>query len=175
MVKNIVRVLGCLVIAAAFCLQPHVSQAADVKIGVIDVNKVLTDSTAGKRVESTLKSKASTLNASLKLDENALNQMQEEAQKKSSAWNADTKRTKAAAFEKKRAEFFQKQKDASTQMQKLREQQVGPIMKKLQEIVGKIGSDGAYSVILPQGAVIYTANSVDLTDQVISKLNSAMK
>jgi len=41
--------------------------------------------------------------------------------------------------------------------------------------VGEVASDGGYAVVLPRNVVLYTANSVDITEKIVSELNKAMK
>jgi len=174
-VKNMKRVLGCMVMVAVFCLQSQLSLAADTKIAVIDMKEVLSTSTAGKRAQGIIERKMKSLQADFKKSENDIIALQKEMEKKGSAWSDSTKREKAMEFQQKRRALAEKQEASNQELKKLREQNVNPILKKLEDIVGEVASDGGYSVVLPRNVVLYTSNSVDITGKIISELNKAMK
>lgn len=173
--KNMKRVLGCVVMVAVLCLQSHYSMAADTKIAVIDMKEVLSASTAGKRAQGIIERKMKSLQADFKKSEQEIIDLQKEMEKKGAAWSDSTKRAKAMEFQQKRRALAEKQDKSNKELKKLREQNVNPILKKLEDIVGEVASDGGYSVVLPRNVVLYTAHSVDITDKIISKLNKAMK
>lgn len=178
-VNNVKKAVGCiggLLIAAVLLLNSQV-MAAETKIGVIDMKQVFSASTAGKRAQDLIDQKMKPLQASLKSDETALVNLQKESEKKGSAWSDSVKQEKAVEFQKKRRDLAEKQETANQEWKKLREQHVNPILKKLEEIVGKVASDGGYSVVLqhnPQ-VVLFAADSIDISDKVVAELNKAMK
>jgi len=169
------RVLGCVVMVAVFCLQSQFSLAADTKIAVIDMKEVLSTSTAGKRAQGIIERKMKSLQADFKKSENEIIALQKEMEKKGAAWSDSTKREKAMEFQQKRRDLAEKQEKSNQELKKLREQNVNPILKKLEDIVGEVASDGGYAVVLPRNVVLYTANSVDITEKIVSELNKAMK
>jgi len=173
-VKTTVGCIGSLLIVAAVFLNGQ-ALAADTKIGVIDMKQVLSTSTAGKRAEGIIKQKMDTLQASFKNEENELITLQKDMEKKGSAWSDSVKQEKAATFQKKRRDLAVKQDEANQELKKLREQHVNPILKKLEEVVGKVAADGGYSVVLPRNVVLYATDSIDISNAVIAELNKAMK
>jgi len=172
--KTAVGCIGSVMIMVAILLNGQ-ALAADTKIGVIDMKQVLSTSSAGKRAEGIIKQKMDSLQASFKNDENDLIAMQKEMEKKGSAWSDSVKKEKAAAFQKKRQELAIKQDEANQELKKLREQHVNPILKKLEEIVGKVAADGSYAVVLPRNVVLYATDSIDISNTVITELNKVMK
>ena len=173
--KNMKRVLGCVIMVAVLCLQSQFSLAADTKIAVIDMKEVLSTSTAGKKAQDVIEKKMKSLQASFKSDEASLVNLQKEMEKKGAAWSDSVKREKAVEFQQKRRGLAEKQEKANQELKKLREQNVNPILKKLEDIVGEVASEGGYSVVLPRNVVLYSTNSVDITDKIISELNKQMK
>lgn len=171
------RMVGCigslLIMAVVLCQSPV--WAADTKIGVIDMKKVLSTSTSGQKAQEIIEQKMKTLQSSFKTEENDLIALQKEIEKKSSAWSDAVKREKATAFQKKRSELGAKQEEANTEMKKLREQHVNPILKKLEEIVEKVAKSEGYALVLPRNVVLYATETVDISDKVTSELNKVMK
>lgn len=175
--KSAMKKVGCicsLLIAAVLFVNSH-ALAAETKIGVIDMKEVLSTSTAGKRAQDIIEQKMKSLQASFKNDETALVALQKDIEKKGAAWSDSVKQEKAVEFQKKRRDLAEKQENANQELKKLREQHVNPILKKLEEIVGKVASDGGYSVVLPRNVVLFSADSIDISDKVVAELNKAMK
>ena len=173
-IKTAFGCIGSLVIVAAVLINSQ-ALAADTKVGIIDMKKVLSTSTAGKRAEGMVKQKMDSLQASFKSDENDLIALQKEMEKKGSAWSDSMKQEKATAFQKKRRDLAVKQDEANQELKKLREQHVNPILKKLEEVVDKVAASGGYSVVLPRNVVLYATDSIDISNTVIAELNKVMK
>jgi outer membrane protein len=152
--------------------------AADTKVAVIDMKQVMSTSVAGKKAETTVKQKWDSLQASLKKDEDDLIALQNEAEKKGAAWSDSVKKDKATAFQKKRQEFEDKKGKANEELRKLQEQQVNPVLKKMEEVVAKIAADNGYSVVLNRNigtVVLYATAEVDISNKVITELDKVMK
>jgi len=173
---NIVKtVAGCGLLIAALVLIHGQALAADTKIAIVDMKQVISTSSAGKKAEGVIKQKMESLQASLKSDQDSFIAMQKEGEKKGAAWSDSVKREKAAAFLKKRQEFEKKQANANEELRKLREQQINPVIKKLEEVVAKIAADNGYAIVLPRNMVLYATDAVDISNTVITELNKVMK
>ncbi|MBM9614324.1 OmpH family outer membrane protein [Desulfobulbus rhabdoformis] len=173
--KNMKRVLGCVVVVAVFCLQSQVSLAANVKIAIIDMKQVLATSKAGKKAQGVIEKKMKSLQESFQKDEKELAKMQDEMKKKGAAWSDKVKKEKAIAFQQKRRDMLETREKANREMQALREENINPILKKLEDIVDDVASDKGYTLVLPRNVVLYSAKSIDITDTIVSKLNKAMR
>ncbi len=148
--------------------------AADVKIGVMDMGKVLSTSTAGKRAQNAIEQKMKSYQASFRKDETDLRTLKEEIEKKGSAWSDSVRKEKIMTFEKKGRDLAAKGEKANVEMKKVREQNVNPILKKLEGVVENLSNKEGYTVILPRNVVLYNTKAVDITDRVIADLNKAM-
>ena len=171
--KRVVGCIGSLLIVAVISIN---SQAADAtKIGVIDMKKVLSASTAGQKATGIVEEKMKSLQGTLKKDENDLVALKNEMDKKGSAWSDAVKQEKGKAFQKKGQEFQEKQDKANLELKKVREDNVNPILKKLEEIVEKVAKNDGYSIILPRNVVLYSSETTDISDKITSELNKVMK
>lgn len=149
--------------------------AADAKIGVINMKKVLANSTSGKNAQKVLEKKMNELRAKFKKDEDALLALQKEIEKKSSAWSDQVKQQKAIEFQKKRRDLGAKQEDANLELKQLREKYLTPILKKLEKVVKAEAKKGGYTIVLPNTAVLYRDTSADMTTVITNALNKATK
>ncbi len=173
--KRVCGFLGSFVIGVMLCLQCPIVLAAETKIAVLDMKEVLSTSTAGKKAQGVIEQKMKSLQSSFKADETSLVALQDEMKAKGSVWDDSVKQKKVTEYQQKRRNLVEKQESANQELKKLREQHVNPILKKLEDIVGEVASSGGYSVVLPRNVVLFSADSVDITDKVVAELNKAMK
>jgi outer membrane protein len=151
------------------------AQAAGNKVAVINIQKVLVESEAGKKAKAKVEKRMNELKASFKKDEDALIALQKEIEKKSSAWSEDKRMEKGREFQKKRQSLADKQEDANLEMKKLQEKNLTPIMKKLETIVAEVAKAKGYTVVLPRNGVLYYDKADDITAATTKALNAKMK
>lgn len=151
------------------------AQAAELKIGVVNMQKVLTTSTAGKKAQSIIEQKMKSYDSTFKKDKDSLVTMRDEIEKKSSAWSDTVKQQKFSDFQKKSAELGTKEREANQEIRKLQERHVQPVLEKLEEIIQSVAKSGQYDLIVPSNTILYASGKHDITDQVTKALDAAMK
>ena len=149
--------------------------AADTKVAVINIQKVLVGSEVGKESKVKMEKKMEELKAALKKDEDALLALQKEIEKKSSAWSDEKKQEKAMEFQKMRRDLGVKQEDANMEMKSLQEKYLTPIMKKLETIVTEVAKAKGFAIVLPRNGVLYFDKAIDITEDTTKALNAKMK
>lgn len=149
--------------------------AADMKVGVMNVQQVLVNSVSGKAAKEKFDEKMKNLQAKFKAEEQELVDMQSEIEKKSSAWSEETKQLKVREFQKKRRELQEKSEDARFELKTLQDSELAPILKALEGVVAAYGNENGYTLILDsKSGVIFYSEAVDITDQLIKELDAAM-
>lgn len=149
--------------------------AADMKIGVMNVQKVLTSSVAGKAAKVKFDARMKELQDKFKVEEDDLLAMQKDIEKKSSAWSEETKQEKVLEFQKRRRELQAKSEDARFELKGLQDKELAPILKALEKVVDTYGSANGYTAILDaKNHVIYFDQSIDVSDKLIIELDAAM-
>jgi len=168
---------AALIIFTVFAIAPiNTTQAAEIKIGVMNIQKILSKSTVGQQAKTKVEEKIKKLQSKFKAEEDALAALQKEIEKKSSAWSKEKKDEKIREFKKQRRELQAKSEDARFEVKQLQDKELGPILKKLEKIVEEYGSSNGYAVILDsKTGVIYYSKTVDISDDIIKALNSAPK
>lgn len=151
------------------------ASADDLKIGVVNMQKVLNTSSAGKRAQSVIEQKMKSYESTFKKDRDSLLSMRDELEKKSSAWSDTVKQQKFGEFQKKSAEFSNKEREANQELRKLQERHVQPVLKKLEEVVQNVAKSGGYDIIVPHNTILFASGKLDITDQVTKALDAAMK
>jgi len=149
--------------------------AAEMKIGVMNVQKVLTSSVAGKAAKVKFDAKMKELQDKFKAEEEELLAMQKNIEKKSTAWSEETKQEKVLEFQKKRRELQSKTEDARYELKGLQDKELAPILKALEKVVDTYGTANGYTVILDaKNHVIFFEQGIDISDKLIVELDAAM-
>lgn len=176
---NVLQKFGGIVLAVvmltAASLSCGLARAGDISVAVLNMQQVVLGSEAGIAGRKIMEKKARELRASFKADGEALAALQKEIQKKSSVWSAEKKREKAIEFQKKRRDLQVKQADAKLEMKGLQDKELAPILKELKSVVAEVARKKGYTLILPKSSVVYAADSIDISAEVIKALNARMK
>jgi outer membrane protein len=163
-------------LCAALCILLTASiAAAEMKLAVLNIQDVLTKSSAGLAAKDKIEKRMKDLKASLDSDKQQLISFQDEMKKKASVWSEDKKQEQLLEFQKKRRDLEAKQDNANLEMKNLQDRYLAPIMKELENIVRDVAKSKGYALVLPSNAVLYFDNSVDLTADVTKSLNAKLK
>lgn len=159
-----------LAIALFFSANPVLAE--ELKIAVLDMQKVVLNSHQGKKAQQEMEERVGELEKAFKQDEDALTALEDEIDKKSSVWSKETTQEKTNEVRILRRELKAKQDDANIELKQLQEKKLAPIFKELETVVTKFAKDNNYSIILPGQAVLFAVEGVDITAEVTDALNA---
>ena len=143
--------------------------AEELKIGIVDVNKILKDApqtlSANKKLEKEfsartekLKSKISTLQAD------------EKKYQKESLTMSDDQRDKAEkGLQQRRIDIQRNERELREDMDLRRREEIGDLQEKINVTIDKIAADEKYDLILYNG-IAFASDKVDITKQIIKSL-----
>ncbi len=162
-------------VCVALLLLSGGAQAADVKLGVMNVQRVLVECVAGKAAKARFDERMQELQASLKSEEDALLAMQNDIEKKNSAWSEDTKQEKMREFQRKRREAQEKAEDARFELKAMQDKELDPILKTLEKVVKDYGEANGYSLLIDaRSGVLYAVQGIDITDEIVAELDAVL-
>ncbi len=125
-----------------FCSANFVAAAAgEIKIGIMNVQKVLVQSEAGKQAGVVLEKKGKELEEKFSGDGAAIAELQKEIEKKGSVWSKEKKDEKVLEFNKMRRDLQTKSEDGRLEMKRLQEKELAPILKTLETVVDRFGKN----------------------------------
>lgn len=149
--------------------------AAEMKIGVMNVQRIIIQCEAGKAGKTRFEAKMKEVQGKFKNEEESLTALQKEIEKKSSAWSEETKAAKVRDFQKMKRELQAKTEDARFELKQLQDKELEPILKALEGVVVKYGKEKGYVAILDsKNGVIYSDPSIDISDVIVKELNKSM-
>lgn len=151
------------------------AQAADLKIGVVNMQKVLATSNAGKKAQTVIEQKVKSYDATFKKEKDSLISMRDEIEKKGSTWSDSVKQQKISDFQKKNAALGNKEREANQEIRRLQEQHMKPVLETLEEVIQSVAKSGKYDFVIPSNTILFASGKYDITDQVTKALDAAMK
>jgi outer membrane protein len=153
------------------------AQAAELKIGYVDLNKALNESNKGesavKLLEEMVKAKQTFINGK----EEEIKKLDTEIAKQTSILTQDALKGKQEKREKLMRDYQRMVKDSQEEIQKKRNEFMEGIIKDLRKTVVNIGKKEGYSIIFEKIAsgILYIPEEVDLTDELIKLFNNESK
>jgi outer membrane protein len=147
---------------------------AEQKIAVVNIQQIMRDAKAAEAIRGQMKSKQKSFQEELDKREKELQTQDQELAKQRSVLSQE-------AFEKKYQEFRKKASDAQKEVRTKRAaldkgftQALAEIQKKVLEIVEKLAKEKDVDAVISTGQMLYADPSLDLTAEVLTRLNSQM-
>lgn len=171
------KTIVTLALAAALMIMPAVSHAADANytFGVIDMTRVMKETEAAKGIFSALEGKRSEYEKQIQKEGDTLAQLEKDIIAKKPKMSEEE-------FNKARKEFEDKLVKAQKMVQERKQtldKGMADGINKLRAEAAKITADVAkergYASVLTQEAVVLAEPSLDVTDEVVKRLNEKVK
>jgi outer membrane protein len=159
---------GALALAFSF----SAGWAADVKIGVVHVEKVLENSTTGKSVQAELRTQKDKLEGDLKQKANEIQEMEKRLQREAAVMSKESREEKEREYRIKASDFQALQKKYRGDLQDLERKLMGQLKKDIDSLMTEIGKKDGYTLIVSNIGILYSQPSVDITERVIQELNA---
>ena len=160
--KNIL-VAGLIGMTAAF------ATAADMKVAVIDNQRVLTESKAGKKATEEFKKEQEKKQKDIEKRGSDLNKQREDLIKKQAVLSDEAKNKRGQEFQESVAQHQEYIQKARLELAKKENDLLAPIAEKMKKIIEKVAKEKGFSLVLQMNpAVAWTADENDITADVIT-------
>ncbi len=169
--KSIARTALLLLVAMSLAVPSALAAGG---IAVIELQKVVRQSEAGKAAMAKLNKKLQKLQAELKQKQQEIKAFKEDLDKKGPLLSADARAEKERQLQKMIRDYKEKSDDAQFEMKQAESKVMEPIFKVIENVVNEYGKKHGYSLILEKNmpGLYYFAPSVDITDQIIKAYNA---
>mgnify|MGYP006283849893 CR=1 FL=1 len=169
--KSFALILATIIL---FCLAvlPGFAAESD-RIGLIDFQKILKDSSAGKFARQKINKKGQELEKNLKDMQDKIEGLQDKLDKEALVMSQEKKEQKKREIRIKINDFKQLQSQSKKEFQKMRQEVINNMKKEVFDLAQKIGKSKGYLLIVEKNTagVLYYSDTIDITDQVITKYN----
>lgn len=170
--KKSIIVPAVLIIVAIFTCSAFAADAA--KIGVVSFEKIIKESSAGKVMQKDLKANFEQLQAKLQAEEKKVKDMSAALEREALVLSAEKKLERQRELRDKADDLKKMNADYTQEIRILQNKKINQIQKEIFEISNKLGKAQGYLLIIEKktAGVIYAADKVDITDEVIKEYNS---
>ena len=148
-----------------------------VRIGVVDPQKVLEETEAGKRAKDSLSNFMKNRQSLIELEEKELKRMEEDIVKQASILSATARREREEQFRRRAIEFQQKANELNREIQEKQKEVLEAFREKVEKIVAKVAQQMGLLVVMEKGrggATVYSDSALDISPQVIEEFNRSL-
>jgi outer membrane protein len=149
--------------------------AVDTKIAFVDLQRVFNDCEAGKATKAAWEDMVLQRQSVVEMKQKEKERLQAEFNKQSMMLSDDARRQKLDQMDKLQRDIQRMIDDFDTEMQQFQRDKEIAMINDLDAIIGTIGDENKFSIILRAEIVIYSAEGIDITDLVIEKYDAAFK
>jgi outer membrane protein len=156
----------------ALFIMLSMSYAADVaKIGVVDFQQVLANSSAGKAARAKINKEGKKMEKDLKEKSEEIESLNKELERDSLVMSRDNRENKAREIRIKINDIKTLQKKYMEEFKLYEKKIVRQIQKDVLDLLEEMGKKGGYLLIVEKGTILYAPDSVDITDELIKRYN----
>ncbi len=173
------RRVGWGLVLGIFCVFTMLnwSVAAGYKVAIVDMQKALNLSKAGKAAKAKLQKKFNKMKADLDARQKELEKLKQELEKQSLMLSLDAKQDKEREYKRKLRDFQDLYQDYKQEMTRAEYEAIQPILRGLQQAAEQIRKKEGYLIVFEKnnaGIVCYE-HGIDITDKVVKLYDQQWK
>jgi outer membrane protein len=172
-----IPVLVVFLITSVLCCNVTAEETAQVKIAVINMQKVVRKSVAGQKAMEKLNKKFESLQETLRAKQDEIKAFKESLEKKGPLMNEAARAEREREYKKALRDFKDQSDDAQFEMRQAESKSMEPVFKELEKVVNRIGNEGGYTLILENNTpgIYFIDSNIDITDEVIIAYDNEVK
>ncbi|MEW6673773.1 MAG: OmpH family outer membrane protein [Thermodesulfobacteriota bacterium] len=158
-----------------FFIATFSSYGADVaKIGVIDFQRILETSSAGKASQAEINKQGKAMEAELKKNQEDLEEIKKRLEREALVMTKDMREEKEREFRIKVNDFRALEQKFKKDISDLNKRLVKRMQDDVFDLVEEIGKKEGYLLVVEktEGGVVYAPNTIDITDKLIQLYNT---
>jgi len=161
------------IVAVAVLAAPGLGGAEDTfKIGFVDVQKVLNDSTRGKEAKGRLEKERDAKQQEIRAKEEEIKKSEADLQKQGAVLSEPARKERQDAINRKIRDLRRLFEDSNRDLQKRETELLNEILRDIRKLVVAYGKEHGYTLILEaQSGIIYASQGADLTDEILAGYN----
>ncbi len=138
-----------------------------IKIGVVDLQRVLDGSVAGKQAKEKFQAEVKRAEADLLKEKEQLERLQTDLEKKTRLADDEEKRDLERQFQQKYRNYVGAAEDSQAELRQREDEMTRRIFDDLRELIVGIGKKEGFTLILEKSRTLYFGAAIDITDKVI--------
>ncbi len=160
-----------------FFFQTHAFCAENVRIGVIDIQKLQQNSSSFQKIKKALEKKFQVLQRKLEKERAEIKKLEESLKKQSMMLSLDARMEKRRELEKKIRYFKYLQNESAQEAKYMEMEARRKVIKAVEKVVDRIAKKKRYTMIVEKRTVglVYYNNTIDITDEIIKAYDKLKK
>lgn len=150
---------------------PTASHLAPAIVAVVDMQKLMQESTAAKSVRDQLATRRESYQRDVRADEQKLRETEQQLGQQRSSLTAEQFAAKRQSFEEQVRQVQQRVQDRARVLDTAFNDALGTIKQNLGQVVAEAANEKGATLVLDKGQVIVVESSFDITATVLDRLN----
>lgn len=151
------------------------AQTEGLRIGVVDQDRILNESEEGKRLRADLEKLRDAKATEIESLETEIKALQEQLQNAQMSMSNDRQQDISRQLKKKRVEYERVNEDASAEFQEAANRAQLRLVSMFRELIRQYGAQQGYTAIFEANTLYYSADAVDVTDDLLGRFNEYTK
>ena len=164
-----------LVIATLALSVSFASAQERMKIGYIDVQRVIAESQSGKRAKDRFQAQVKKAEADVQKERQDLERLKSDLDKKGPLLKEEERRSMEADLQKRSVILQRTMNDYQQDLRQKESEIMSEILKEVEQIVNEVGKAEKFTLIFERSQIIYSDQGIDITGKVIETYNSRVK
>jgi outer membrane protein len=137
------------------------------KIGVVDVRRVIAETEVGKQMREKFRSEITKVETELRQEKQELERMKTDLDKTEVLLRAEEKRELERRFQRRYRDYMQGMQDAQQELREREMELTREILGVVQDLVEEIGKKEGFTLIFEQSRTLYAGEAIDITKKII--------
>ncbi len=146
-----------------------------IKIGYIDIQRVIAESQAGKRARDRFHAQVKKAEADILKERQDIERLKSDLDKKGPLLKDEERRNIEIDLQKRSVNLQRSMSDHQQELQVKNNEMMSEILKELEKIVNEVGKAEKFTLILERSQILYSDQGIDITSKVIESYNSRAK
>ena len=146
-----------------------------IKIGFIDVQRIISESQAGKKAKDRFQAQVKKAEADVLKERQDLERLKNDLDKKGPLLKDEERRNLEADLQKRSVILQRTLGDYQQDLQRRNNEMMAEILKELEQVVTEVGKADKFTLILERSQILYSDQAIDITNKVIDAYNTRMK
>jgi outer membrane protein len=161
---------------AVLVLSGSVAYAQErIKIGFIDIQRVISESQPGKRAKERFQAQVKKAESDVVKERQDLEKLKADIEKKGPLLKDEERRNLEADYQRRSVTLQRAMSDYQQELQQKNNEMMADILKELEQIVNEVGKADKFTLILERSQILYSDQGIDITSKVIETYNSRKK
>ena len=164
-----------LVVATLALSVSFASAQERMKIGYIDVQRVIAESQSGKRAKERFQVQVKKAEADVQKERQDLERLKSDLDKKGPLLKEEERRSMEGDLQKRSVILQRTMNDYQQDLRQKESEIMSDILKEVEQIVNEVGKAEKFTLIFERSQIIYSDQGIDITSKVIETYNSRVK